>query len=146
MTRRRSTTGARLDDRITTSGQPTEAQLSDIRSLGVRHVVNLGLHTHEKALPEEAASVSRLGMTYIHIPVDFQNPTVQNFDKFCAVMEQLTDVPVHVHCIANYRVSAFIYLWRRDVLGTDEAKARAEMEAIWHPEGVWATFVSRSAD
>jgi protein tyrosine phosphatase (PTP) superfamily phosphohydrolase (DUF442 family) len=78
----------RLDDRITTSGQLTEAQLSDIRSLGVRYVVNLGLHTHEKALPDEASSVGRLGMTYIHIPVDFQNPTVQDFDKFCVVMEQ----------------------------------------------------------
>jgi hypothetical protein len=53
---------------------------------------------------------------------------------------------VHVHCIANYRVSAFIYRWRRDVLGMDKVKARAEMEAIWHPEGVWATFISRSAD
>ena len=53
----------RLDDRITTSGQPTEPQLADIHALGVRHIVNLGLHTHEKALPDEAASVSRLGMT-----------------------------------------------------------------------------------
>ena len=64
----------RLDNRITTSGQPTEEQLAHIQALGVRHVVNLALHTHEKALPDEAASVSRLGMEYIHIPVDFQNP------------------------------------------------------------------------
>ena len=92
----------RLDNRITTSGQPTEKQLADIHALGVRHIVNLGLHTHEKALPDEAASVSRLGMTYIHIPVDFQNPTDDDFDQFCAVMEQLKEVPVHVHCIANY--------------------------------------------
>jgi len=49
----------RLDNRITTSGQPTEKQLADIHALGVRHIVNLGLHTHEKALPDEAASVSR---------------------------------------------------------------------------------------
>jgi catechol 2,3-dioxygenase-like lactoylglutathione lyase family enzyme len=28
-------------------------------------------------------------------------------------MEQLKDVPVHVHCIANYRVSAFFYRYRR---------------------------------
>ena len=35
----------RLDDRITTSGQPTEPQLADIHALGVRHIVNLGLHT-----------------------------------------------------------------------------------------------------
>jgi protein tyrosine phosphatase (PTP) superfamily phosphohydrolase (DUF442 family) len=44
----------RLDGRITTSGQPTEPQLADIRALGVRHVVNLALHTREKALPDEA--------------------------------------------------------------------------------------------
>src|SRR5216684_8777175 len=79
----------RLDDRITTSGQPTEPQLADIHALGVRHVVSLGLHTHEKALPDEAASLSRLGMTYIHTPVDFQNPTDDDFQQFCAVMEQL---------------------------------------------------------
>jgi protein tyrosine phosphatase (PTP) superfamily phosphohydrolase (DUF442 family) len=133
----------RLDDRITTSGQPTEPQLANIHALGVRHIVNLGLHTHEKALPDEAASVSRLGMTYIHIPVDFQNPTDRDFNEFCSAMERLKEVPVHVHCIANYRVSAFFYRYRRDVLGADEAQARAEMEQIWHPEGVWATFVSR---
>ena len=131
----------RLDDRITTSGQPTEEQLAEIRALGVRHVVNLGLHTHEKALPDDAASVSRLGMTYIHIPVNFQNPTEQDFQQFCTVIERLADVPVHVHCIANARVSAFFYRYRRDVLGWDEAKARAEMEAVWQPRGVWIDFV-----
>jgi hypothetical protein len=68
----------RLDDRLTTSGQPTELQLAEIHALGVRHIVNIGLYTHEKALPDEAGSVSRLGMTYIHIPVDFENPA---FDK-----------------------------------------------------------------
>jgi protein tyrosine phosphatase (PTP) superfamily phosphohydrolase (DUF442 family) len=131
----------RLNDRITTSGQPTELQLADIQALGVTHIVNLGLHTHEKALPDETASVSRLGMTYIHIPVDFQNPTDQDFDKFCGVMADLKDVPVHVHCIANYRVSAFFYRYRRDVLGMNEGKARADMEELWHPEGSWAAFV-----
>ena len=134
----------RLDDRITTSGQPTEQQLADIQAFGVRHIINLGLHTHEKALPDEAASVGRLGMTYIHIPVNFQNPTDEDFAKFCSAMEQLKEVPVHVHCIANYRVSAFFYRYRRDVLGMKEAEARAEMEQVWHPEGVWAAFIGRS--
>jgi hypothetical protein len=57
--------------------------------LGIRHIINLGLHSHEKALPDEAASVSRLGMTYIHIPVDFQNPTDGDFAQFCSVIERL---------------------------------------------------------
>jgi uncharacterized protein (TIGR01244 family) len=133
----------RLDDRITTSGQPTEEQLADISALGVRHIVNLGLHSHETAPPDEAASVSRLGMTYIHIPVDFQNPTDQDFEQFGSVIEQLKDVPVHVHCIANARVLAFFYRYRRDVLGMDEAQARAEMEEVWKPNGVWVEFVKR---
>ena len=133
----------RLDDRITTSGQPTEQQLADIHALGIRHIINLGLHSHEKTLPDEAASVSRLGMTYIHIPVDFQNPTDGDFAQFCSAMEQLQEVPVHVHCIANYRVSAFFYRYRREVLGTDEAQARADMEQVWQPKGVWAAFVGR---
>ena len=75
--------------------------------------------------------------------MDFQNPTDQDFEQFCSVLERLNDVPVHVHCIANYRVSAFFYRYRRDVLGTNETQARGEMEAIWHPEGVWAAFVER---
>jgi protein tyrosine phosphatase (PTP) superfamily phosphohydrolase (DUF442 family) len=133
----------RLDDRITTSGQPTEPQLAEIHALGVRHIINLGLHTHEKALPDEAASVSRLGMTYIHIPVNFQNPTDADFAEFCAEMARLKELPVHVHCIANYRVSAFFYRYRRDVLAVDEARARADMEQIWHPDGVWAAFIAR---
>ena len=131
----------RLDARLTTSGQPTEPQLAEIRALGIRHVVNLGLHTHENALPDEAASVAALGMTYIHIPVDFQNPTQADFDRFCETMAALKDVPVHVHCIANYRVSAFFYRYRRDVLGMAEAAIRADLDRLWRPTDVWAVFV-----
>jgi protein tyrosine phosphatase (PTP) superfamily phosphohydrolase (DUF442 family) len=83
-------------------------------------------------------------VTYTHIPVDFQNPSEQDFQQFCAVMAELKNVPVHVHCIANYRVSAFFYRYRRDVFGWDDAKARAAMEDVWHPEGVWAAFIQQA--
>jgi uncharacterized protein (TIGR01244 family) len=132
----------RLDERITTSGQPTEAQLAEIGALGVRCVINLGLHSHAKALPEEAASVGALGMTYIHIPVDFKNPTESDFEAFCSAINETGDVPIHVHCIANYRVAAFFYRYRRIVLGMDEARAREDLDAIWTPDPVWAAFIS----
>ncbi len=131
----------RLDDRVTTSGQPTEAELASIADLGVRHVINLALHTHEKALPDEAASAAGLGMTYTHIPVDFQNPTEDDFARFRDAYEATGTDTVHVHCILNYRVSAFFYRYRRDVLGMAEADARAHMDKIWTPEGVWEAFV-----
>lgn len=132
----------RLDGRTTTSGQPTEAQLGEIAALGVTHVVNLALHTHEQALADEAASVTALGMAYTHIPVDFTAPTEADFARFCVVMAEIGEATVHVHCIANYRVSAFFYRYRRDVLGWKDAAARADMDAIWRPEGVWAAFIA----
>lgn len=132
----------RLDARITTSGQPSEAELASIRDLGVSHVVNLGLHSHEKALPDEAATVHALGMRYIHIPVDFQAPQENDFARFCSVMAELAAEPIHVHCIANYRVSAFFCRYRRDVLGWDEARARRDLDAVWTPNAVWSAFIA----
>ena len=135
----------RLDERVTTSGQPTETELSAIAALGVRCVINLGLHSHERALPDEAGSVAALGMTYMHIPVDFQNPTERDFSSFVTAMAAVRMVPVHVHCIANYRVSAFFYRYRRDVLGIDPAEARADLDAIWTPNPIWAGFIAGPA-
>ncbi len=134
----------RLDERLTTSGQPTEAQLQALADLGVRHVVNLGLHTHEKALADEAGSLAKLGIPYSHLPVDFQNPTPADIEAFCALMDRLQDETIHVHCIANYRVSAFLYRYRIDVLGWSEEQARADLDAIWRPEGVWKDLVEQA--
>ncbi len=131
----------RLTDRITTSGQPSEGQLAEIAQLGVVRVVNLGLHTHERALKDEGATVVGLGMEYVHMPVDFERPTEDDFARFCEEMGRVAEQPVHVHCILNARVSAFFYRYRRDVLGEDDAAALAEMESVWRPGGVWARFI-----
>jgi protein tyrosine phosphatase (PTP) superfamily phosphohydrolase (DUF442 family) len=131
----------RLGERLTTSGQPSEKQLSALSTLGVRHIVNLGLHTHERALPDEPSSVTGLGMVYVHIPVEFDAPAEADFTRFCAAMKTIGDEPVHVHCIVNARVSAFLYRYRRDILGVDESTAREAMERIWKPGGVWAAFI-----
>lgn len=130
----------RIDDHLTSSGQPTENQLASIKALGVTHIINLGLHTHEKALPDEARSVHALAMTYIHIPVDFDNPTEEDFVRFRATMRELEGKTIHVHCIANLRVSAFLYRYRREELHMSEENARAEMQSIWRPGGAWAKF------
>jgi protein tyrosine phosphatase (PTP) superfamily phosphohydrolase (DUF442 family) len=131
----------RLDERLTTSGQPTETELGAIADLGVHTVVNLGLHSHPKALRDEAASVAALGMRYIHRPVEFGAPTEEDFQAFCETMEAMPDGAVHVHCIANWRVSAFVYRHRVERLGWDRAKARADLEAVWTPDAVWSAFI-----
>jgi protein tyrosine phosphatase (PTP) superfamily phosphohydrolase (DUF442 family) len=131
----------RVDDCVTTSGQPTEAQLAALKALGVTTVINLGLHTHEKALPDEAASVSALGMRYVHIPVPFDAPSEADYNAFTEAMRACEGEKVHVHCIANMRVSAFLYRYNRGILGKREADSRALMDTIWRPGGVWALFI-----
>jgi protein tyrosine phosphatase (PTP) superfamily phosphohydrolase (DUF442 family) len=133
----------RLDARVTTSGQPTTTQLAAIADLGVGHVINLGLHTHAHALADEPGDVERLGMKYTHIPVDFAAPTDEDFEEFRIAFEATSPDKVHVHCIFNWRVSAFFYRYQRYVLNMDEATARAALDSIWEPEGVWADFVLR---
>lgn len=130
----------RVDGRLTTSGQPDAGQLAEIAALGVRHVVNLGLATHPRALPDEAGTVAALGMVYHHLPVDFEQPTDADFEAFAATMAAIGDAPAHVHCIVNARVTAFLYrLTCRD--GGDAAKAAAVMDSVWRPGEVWAAFI-----
>lgn len=135
----------RLDEWTTTSGQPSEKQLAELKRIGVTTVINLGPHTHEKALPDEAGIVAALGLEYIYIPVDFQHPKESDFADFCATMDANLGHAVHVHCIVNARVSAFMYRYQRDMLGIDEGQARAAMNTLWQPGGAWAEFIGDRA-
>jgi len=134
----------RRDERITLSGQPTEIQLAQIKAIGVTHVINLGPHDNKGALEDEAASVAALGMTYIYIPVDFAAPTDADYVAFVAALESLGEVPVHLHCIYNARVSAFFYRLARSGKG-DVTAAFELMDSIWRPGGVWARFIGDTA-
>jgi protein tyrosine phosphatase (PTP) superfamily phosphohydrolase (DUF442 family) len=107
----------------------------------VRRVINLGLHSHEHALADEAASLRALGIDYVHIPVPFDAPTAQHYDQFASALMAAGDEPVHVHCILNARVSAFFYRYRIAAMGMDATVARAAMETVWRPGGVWAAFI-----
>jgi len=53
-------------------------------------------------------------------------------------MIKTSDAQVHVHCIANLRVSAFLYKYWKDMKGMDENQARKLMDSVWRPGGVWA--------
>lgn len=134
----------RLDDRITTSGQPSESELRALAADGVTTVVNLGLHEHPNALPDEAASVAAAGMRYVHIPVPFEAPGEDHYLAFANAMATAGGEHVHVHCIANMRVTAFLYRWLIDE-GRDEAEARVFMNSVWQPGGAWARFIGDEA-
>lgn len=133
------------DDNITLSGQPTEAQLSALQEDGVGDIINIGPHSNDGALEDEPGAVAALGMRYTYIPVDFSAPTEADFAAFRAALDGLAGARVHVHCIYNARVSAFMYRRAREHAPQDEDKAFEIMDSIWRPGGVWAKFIGRAA-
>ena len=62
---------------------------------------------------------------------------------YSSVFEATAPDKVHVHCIFNWRVSAFFYRYYRYVLNMNESAARETMDSVWKPEGVWADFIRR---
>jgi protein tyrosine phosphatase (PTP) superfamily phosphohydrolase (DUF442 family) len=138
----------RLDDRTTTSGKLVDADVIRLGSIGVKHVINLALDTHPEALADEGGKLAAQGIGYTHIPVPFDAPDDSHFAAFRAALAKVGDAPVHVHCIMNWRVSAFYYRLNRDHLSMDEAAARALMEVQWSPDKserpeakVWAEYI-----
>ena len=122
----------RLSDRITTSGRLEEHDPARLAQIGVRRVINLALAEHPEALPDADGVFETQGIDYTHIPVPFDAPTEEHYRAFVAALEAGDD-PVHVHCIMNFRVSAFFYRYHQEACGMSEAEARALMERVWTP-------------
>ena len=132
-----------VDDTLLTAGQPTEAQLADAAGQGVQVVVNLALHDDPRySLKDEAGCVRDLGMEYIHIPVQFKAPTEENLLEFVAAMDAHTGEKTLVHCAANYRVTAFIGLYRVIRLGWSPEQAFETMRSVWEADDVWKPFIA----
>jgi uncharacterized protein (TIGR01244 family) len=141
----------RLSDDVTTSGRLEEHDIARLAAIGVKQVVNLALDSHPDALADEGGKLAAAGIGYTHIPVPFDAPDETHFAAFRAALEQAPK-PLHVHCIMNWRVSAFFYRLHRDVSGMAEDEARALMQQQWEPDrsdrpewAVWAQFIAPRA-
>jgi len=136
----------RLSENLTTSGRLEEHDPARLAEIGVKHVIYLALADHPEALPDAEDAFAAHGISYTHIPVPFAAPEEAHYASFVEALES-ADGPVHVHCIMNWRVSAFCYRYNRDN-GMPEAEARALMEQQWVPEAnehedapTWAAFI-----
>ncbi len=135
----------RISDQLATSGQIEYDEIPAIKKAGFDVVVNLAPARKERN-GEEGFLVTEQGMTYIQIPVDWEKPALRDLDLFFDIMKANQDRKVYVHCFANMRVSAFVYLYRTMKLGVSEDQARADLRKIWDPasEPQWAQFIEQA--
>lgn len=134
-----------LDAHLLTAGQPNEEQLADAARQGCAVVINLALHDDPRySLRDEAGTVRGLGMAYVHIPVQFKAPTEQDFQAFCAAMDAHRGQKILVHCAANYRVTAFVGLYRMIRDGWSSEQAFEPMRSVWEPDDTWKQFIAET--
>ncbi|MBP6016055.1 MAG: protein tyrosine phosphatase family protein [Candidatus Promineofilum sp.] len=135
----------KVNDRLITGGQPTEDQLRETAAEGFTAIINLAPVNPPYTPEDEAGLVQSLGLTYIHIPVDWRNPTDDDFAAFEAAMIRLPAEKVLIHCAANFRVTAFYSLYARRHLGWTEEQAQALRQIIWANDRypVWEAFIGR---
>jgi uncharacterized protein (TIGR01244 family) len=136
-----------IDNQLSSSGQIHAEHARLLQSLGVKTVVNLAVYNEEYNGSENQWVVEH-GMTYIHLPVDFDRPTSSDLERFYQLMDAIADETVWVHCIANYRASAFTYLYRINERGDSRKDAKAVLDQIWTDELLdeypqWAELMTR---
>ena len=98
---------------------------------------------HNKgALKKEDKIVSKSGMMYIHIPITWKTPEFDRLVMFLKLLESLQkeNKRVFIHCIKNYRVSVFIYHYKKSILKLDHVKLIAPKK--FKPNKVWQKLLT----
>jgi protein tyrosine phosphatase (PTP) superfamily phosphohydrolase (DUF442 family) len=123
----------KLSDSLFSSGMPTPEQILSIAENGVRVVINLATSKSEGWMSNEKDLVEAQNIAYYEIPVDWENPTADDLNKFFAIMDKHKHEKTLVHCQANYRATGFIALYRYNSLGWAEENAFKDLRKIWKP-------------
>ncbi len=133
-----------VNDRLSTGGQPSEVQLRSAAAEGFSAVVNLATINPRYSLEDEEGLVRSLGMTYHHIPVDWDDPKESDFEAFEGVVQHLANEKTFIHCAANFRVTAFYSLYALKHLGWSEAQADEFRASVWQGSSypVWEQFIT----
>lgn len=127
----------KINELISTSGQLKIEELELIANEGFEVVINLAVPTTSNALENEDKIVSSLNMSYIHIPVDFENPKISDLKLFLNILQALGANKVWIHCAKNYRVSAFMYVYHKYILHTPFEQIDLSIFDMWQPSLVW---------
>ena len=128
---------------LTTSGQPTEADLALVASAGYDRIVFLAFTNHPKAVAHEDLIVRELGLQFIHIPVEWESPKLSDFNTFAALMQTQGGDRALVHCEVNFRASVFGFLYQVLYEAADVDAAMSLMHSIWVPDDTWEAFIAR---
>lgn len=126
---------------LSSSGQPDEAQLHALKAAGFERVVFLAYSDSHGSIPNEDSQVEKLGMEFLHVPVDWEAPSKADFYLFAGAIERDSQKKTLIHCQVNFRASAFSFLYRVLYNDADMGDAKKGLDSVWVPNETWRTFI-----
>ena len=136
----------KVSERIDTSGQPPKALLEKFANKNYDLVINLAPPLAQGSILEEGGLIAQSGTKYVNIPVDWQNPTEQDFDFFSDVLNTKGNNKVLVHCQINMRGSLFTFLYRVVHEKIDPDLAYEKLSLVWAPTDHWQEYAQNILD
>jgi protein tyrosine phosphatase (PTP) superfamily phosphohydrolase (DUF442 family) len=130
-----------ISPRLVTSGQPSAEALAGLKAKAFEAVIYLAPPTAPDAVPDEQLIVTRQSLTFINIPIQFDNPTESDFETFASVLSGLGSRKVLVHCQINLRASVMVFLYRAIILKEDPRVAYEAVASVWSPDGRWRRLI-----
>lgn len=131
----------KINEFIATSGQPKAEEFGLIKNGNFEVIINLSVFNSSNAIQNEDEIVTNLGMSYFHIPVDFENPTIADLRKFINILQAFKNNKVWIHCAKNYRVSAFMYVYHKYILRTPFEQIDISIFELWSPNQNWQNLM-----
>ena len=126
---------------FSSAGQPTREQLELVKAAGFERVAYIAFSNSRGAIADEDAIVRELGMDYVQVPVIWDAPTMSDFYAFAGAMQREPGKKTLLHCQANFRASAFAFLYRVLYQDVPVAEAKADMNTIWTPNETWRDLI-----
>ena len=129
---------------LASSGQIAGHHLESLQQEGFQRIIYLAYRTRGNSADQLNIDkqATDLGLSYVHIPVPWQSPSLSDYQTFAAVMTSGPSMKTLLHCQMNYRASAFSFLYRVLELGTAYEEAANDLFAIWHPDAIWLEFIN----
>ena len=93
----------RVSDQLATAGQPDEATLAQLKTLGFRTVVNLRRTSEDPIVEKEKDLVEAAGLRYVSVPLTPASLTGADVDKVMAALAEHEAGPVLLHCHSGNR-------------------------------------------
>ncbi len=136
----------KIDDKLSTSGQPTENELKRIAEEGFEVLINTRPKSEMDELFNEREIVENLGMKYFQIETDLLKPNMEELNKFLELMIKYNGKKIFLHCRANKRASGLLAIYRIAKLNWEKENALNKVREVWDLDTDLVKFIDVQLD